>query len=294
MAKNTDLSAILPQLAEPDARIRLKAVKALRNVGDVTAARPLAELIARETDDKVLGLATAALRNLRSDEVPSALAHALASGRLGKLDQLACAKTLGEYPEHAGALEGLLWILASGSGWARSAAALSLAEFEDPRAAEAVSKAFLDGAIKPPTKAGQNVAAARTLDLFVGDDAVRGAFASAIGPTDRILAAVRLGMTMGVEGGLVAVQDRLIAAARKANKVGWMPKDKVNFFVDWRFEDIDDWYYEGTGVVFRNGDVTADFPNLQSWLWDQWRPHITRITGLIDQARQTVGESDSD
>lgn len=280
MAGEIDLAATLPLLSDPNPKTRRQALKTLRSSTDVATISAVAQLAATETDQKALTAAVDLLAEADALEgVSSALARALDSGLLPKLAQGRCARALANHPDDPAAADALIRALKTGAGWLRSDAAVALASFAAPAAAEAVSHGFRSGQIKPPTKAGASVAVARTIDLFVGDDAVREEFSRRLQPEDTILIALRVGLIRGLEGGLVATDDRLIVALRQAGRLG-LPKT-VNKAAEYPYPEISEAGYTGSGFSFRSGSDTVSFANLQTWLWDQWRPHVARIRERI-------------
>lgn len=280
MAKQVDAAALLALLADPKPKVRVKAVTALRELGDPSSGRVLAGLLRTEQDPKVMSAIVSAIQALGSDEAPEAFAYALHAPQVDRWTRVFCASGLADHSSNPLALDALIRALSDESGMVRQQAGLALARSEAPAAAAAVSGAFLSGAIKPPTKVGTPVAVARTLDLFVGDDAVREAFAARIGPGVRIVAALRVGLMVGLEGGLVALDDRVLVALRRT-RGPLLPKD-VNQFADVRYEDIAELAYAGTGFTFQAGTQVIGFANLQNWLWEQWKPHVKGIFERVE------------
>jgi hypothetical protein len=280
VAEQVDAAALLALLADPKPKVRVKAITALRELGDASSGRALAGLLRTEQDPKVMSAIVSAMRALGGEEVPEAFAYALHAPQVDRWTRVFCASGLADHSDNPSALGALARALSDDSGMVRQQAALALARSEAPAAAAAVSSAFLSGAIKPPTTVGTTVAVARTLDLFVGDDAVREAFAVRTGPGVRIVAALRVGLIPRLEGGLVALDDRVLVALRRA-KGAFLPKD-VNQVADVRYEDIEELRYAGTGFTFQAGTQVIGFANLQNWLWDQWKPHVKGIFERVE------------
>lgn len=175
-------AGIFPLLTDPRLKVRMKAVKDICDMGAPSSVQALSDLLHREQDLKVMGATVSALRALGGDDVADALVYAIQAPHADGWTRGACAMELAKHPGNPRELEALIRALRE-SGYVRKQAALALARYDDPRAAAAVSEAFAAGAIKPPAKTSLvPVAIARTLDVFVGDEPVRQALHSLIGP----------------------------------------------------------------------------------------------------------------
>jgi alpha-beta hydrolase superfamily lysophospholipase len=293
VVKQLDPTGMLPLLNDPRPKVRMKAVKAIREKGMPSSAPALADLLHREQDPKVMGAIVSALRDLGGDDVAAALVYAIQAPHVDGWTRGACAMELARYPGNPAALEALIRALADESGYVRQQAALALARYDDPRAAAAVSEAFAAGAIKPPTRTSLvPVAVARTLEVFVGDDAVRQAVQSRIGPDTRIVAALRLSQLARLEGGVVALEDRVLVALRQVLGV-FEPKD-VDRVVEIRYEDVDDIRCLTNGFELRSGETILSFHPLANWLWEQWEPHVTWMIEAVASAHRGEGKSHSE
>jgi hypothetical protein len=233
VARSVDPLSVLRDLSSPEAKARLKAPKALQNAkGSEVEVQPLVDLIFRETNPAVMAKAVMALRECvvtggaSSDGVFAALAHALESGALsgakdGRTNRV---RTLELYPDHPIALKSLIDALGDSNRDVRLAAAVGLPLFQDPNAAEAVSIGLRSGTV--PSANGRPRApclvAARTIDLFVGEDAVIDAFREHLAPEATITLALRVPWvrTMPRLGGIVRTDDRILLAFRNPNLAG--------------------------------------------------------------------------
>lgn len=293
-----DRAGLLAQSGDPDTKRRKKAVAGIRKAGDPSTVAALDGALRIEQDAKVAGALLSAIHELGGAGAPGALAFGLTALDLGMLWRSSLVAWLGEYPDDPAGLDALIEALGDGSGTVRQGAALSLAHYGAARAAEAVSEAFRSERITPARGGGRPtvvaVAVARTLDLFVGDDSVRDAFAVRVGSNDTVMAALRIGSIPQAEGGVVALQDRLIVAVRQRTRLT-MPQAPNRLF-EAPYREIDEFGWVGTGFRIRRGDdifqvgIDDDFDvslKLNRWLWQQWQPHVRRIAGMIETAKQS-------
>lgn len=258
-------AGIFPLLTDPRPKVRMKAVKDICDMGAPSSVQALSDLLHREQDLKVMGATVSALRALGGDDVADALVYAIQAPHADGWTRGACAMELAKHPGNPRELEALIRALRE-SGYVRKQAALALARYDDPRAAAAVSEAFAAGAIKPPAKTSLvPVAIARTLDVFVGDEPVRQALHSLIGPDTPIVVALRLSQLPSLEGGVVVLEDRALVALRRV--LGVFEAKDVDRVVEIRYEDVDEIRCLTNGFELRSGETVLSFHPLANWLW---------------------------
>ena len=291
-----DIAGLLSSLSDPRPKSRLKAVKVLHKSAEPQVAQPLAELLRTEADGKVRAAIIKALVSLGGEPVPMALAGALRSGGLDKGSRQSCVLALEDYPDSAAALEALLAALDDESSPVRNAAAVALARFADPRAAEAVSAAIGSGTIKAKAEGIGSLDVARSLDIFPTGKPPYEFFESRIGPADRIQVALRIDRLSNkdyLEGGLVALEDRILVALRhqKRQSVVLRPFG----FGEYRYEDIascsggPNW----ESLVFSSGSETVALVNLRFAARLTWKPHLRWIGERIEAERRRRQSADT-
>jgi hypothetical protein len=296
MAMTATLTEMRAQLADPNKKVRRRAVAGIQAGGDPAMAPLLFEALRVEPDTKTATSMLRAAHHLGGPAATAALAFGLEQLDLSATWRWSVVQWLGEQADDPTALEALIVALGDESATVRKLAALALAQSSLPRAAEAVSLAFRSGAIEPAKGRGgavlNPVAVARTIDLFVDDAAVHQVFASHTQPGDTVIAALRLGGFPQVEGGIVAFEDRLVVALRQRQRV-FVPEE-VNRIIEAPFSDIDEFGRMGLGFGLRvHGETFVigdeddfDIANkAQRWLWDQWAPHVARIQAMIEAAK---------
>ena len=283
MAKSLAPGEALGLLDDPKPKVRVKAIRALATAGDRSVVPMLVSRLYTEHDPKVVDAILSAAHSLGGEEVPAALAYGLRERDQGRFSRASYVNWLGEYPNDPSALGALIAALDDDSLLVRQPAGVALSHFDDPLAAEAVSKAFVSGTLQHAGKAPAPVSVARTLDLFTGEPAVRQAFDALLEPGDRIVIALRIGSKLDMFGGIVALEEELLVAVRQPNKFGLTTR-KVNVSGRYPYGEIA--YRDGTpGIIFEFGEDTVAF-NLSTTEAPQWKPHLTEIVRRIEEARE--------
>lgn len=285
MSRLPDPSASRAALHHSKPRARARAAWALRKAGDPAASRSIADALREEPEGKVAAAMAWAADALGGDGAAEALALVLGRPDVDRATRGFCASRLGAYAGYPVAIEALLRALASDeSPLVRQCAGRALATSEDPRAAEGVAAAYQSGAISA-TDPKNSVPVARTLELFADDAALHRALSLRIGRDERILAALRLVRAPGAEGGLVALEGRLVVALRQAPTTARTAPSEVNVLIDAPYTAVDRFRADASSLELRAGSDGALIAGLPGWLLDLWRPHLAAIANRVETAR---------